>query len=137
MNKLPPDLLIYILIIGGILLFNFLTQRAAARRQQEEEAAKQAEPPAPEEPLPDIWGRAQTAPAAEPQLAARPVPARVGAEPSIAAEGRHRRPGARSLLQGTRNLQRAMVVLTVLGPCRAMEPPGGAAEGTAPGRAAQ
>ncbi len=137
MNKFSPDLLIYILIIGGVLLFNFLTQRAAARRQQEEEAAKQAEPPAPDEPLPDIWGSAQTAPAAEPQPVALPVPARVRAAPLVAAEVRHRRSAARSLLKGTRNLQRAMVVLTVLGPCRAMEPPGGGAVGTSPGRAAQ
>jgi len=132
-NKFSPDLLIYILIIGGIVLFNFLTQRAAARRRQEEAAAQQAEPPAPEEPLPDLWGRTQTAPAAEPS----PEPARVAAAPFVAPEVRRRRSGARSLLAGTQNLRRAMVAMTVLGPSRAMEPPSGAAGGTSPGRAAQ
>ncbi len=135
MNKFSPDLLIYVLIVGGILLFNILTQRAA--RRQQEERSKDAEPPAQDEPLPDIWGRAQTAPAAEPLSVALPVPARVGAAPLVAAEVRRRRSGARSLLKGTQNLRRAMVVMTVLGPCRAMEPLGGAAAGHRAGRAAQ
>lgn len=134
MNKFSPDLLIYVLIIGGIMLFNFLTQRAAAaRRQQEEAAAQQAEPPAPDEPLADIWERTQAAPAAEPP----PAAVFVSAAPIVALEVRGRRSGARSLLTGTQNLQRAMVLLTVLGPCRAMQPPGGAAAGTSPGQAAQ
>lgn len=133
MNKFSPDLLIYILIIGGIVLFNFLTQRAAARRRQEEAAAQQAEPPAPDEPLPDLWGRTQTAPAAEPLA----EPARVAVAPFVAPEVRRRRSGARSLLTGTQNLRRAMVVLTVLGPCRALDPAGAAAAGSLPGQAAQ
>lgn len=133
MNKFSPDLLIYILIIGGIVLFNFLMQRAAARRRQEEAAAQQAEPPAPDEPLPDLWGRTQTALAAEPL----PEPALVAAAPFVAADVRRHRSGARTLLKGRQNLQRAMVLLTILGPSRAMEPPGGAAAGTSPGRAAQ
>lgn len=133
MNKFSPDLLIYVLIIGGIMLFNFLTQRAAARRRQEEAAAQQEEPPAPDEPLADIWGRLPAAPVAEPP----PAPARVSAAPFVAPEVRRRRSGARSLLTGTRNLRRAMVAMTVLGPPRAMEPPSGAAGGISPGRAAQ
>ncbi len=136
MNKFSPDLLIYILIIGGIMLFNFLTQRAAARRRQEEaaaERAEQAEAPAPEEPLADIWGRTQAAPAAEPL----PVPARVDAAPIVAAQVRRRRSGTRALLHGTQNLRHAMVVLTVLGPCRALDPAGGAAAGSSLSQAAQ
>ena len=133
MNKFSPDLLIYILIIGGIVLFNFLTQRAAARRRQEEAAAKQAEAPAPDEPLPDLWGRTQAAPMDE----SLPKPARVAAPPIVAQQVRRRRSGTRALLQGTQNLRHAMVVLTVLGPCRALDPAGGAAAGFAPGKAAQ
>lgn len=131
MGKFPPELLI-IILIGGLLLLNFLAQRVAARQQQQqqEEMAKQAEPPAPDEPLPDIWGRTQPAPAAAlPAMPVRPV-----AEPPIAVHARARRHGARSFLQGRSNLQRAMVVMTVLGPCRAMEPPAGDATGSSPGR---
>lgn len=130
MGKFPPELLI-IILIGGLLLLNFLAQRVAARQQQEEEMAKQAEPPAPDEPLPDIWGRTQPAPAL-PAMPVRPV-----AEPPIAVHARARRHGARSFLQGRSNLQRAMVVMTVLGPCRAMEPPAGDATGSSPGRPAR
>ncbi len=128
MGKFPPELLI-IILIGGLLLLNFLAQRVAARQQQQQ----QAEPPAPDEPLPDIWGRTQPAPAAAlPAMPVRPV-----AEPPIAVHARARRHGARSFLQGRSNLQRAMVVMTVLGPCRAMEPPAGDATGSSPGRPAR
>jgi hypothetical protein len=137
-SQLSPDLLIYVLVILGILFFNYLA-RKAPRQQQDESAG--GEPPAQDEPLEEIFTRKRPVPAADPLRGAPPVPAGVGEAQPVAAEVPRRRSAARSLLRGRRNLRRAFVVMTVLGPCRALEPPGtppgGAAVGTFPGRAAQ
>jgi hypothetical protein len=123
-NALSPDLLIYLLIIAGILFFNHLAQRAARRRQEEAAAAA---PPAEDEPLEEIFGRAPPVQAAGPAPAMALAPARMQeTRPLGAEEVRRRRSAARALLQGPRDLRRAIVVMTVLGPCRALEPPGGA-----------
>jgi hypothetical protein len=137
-NQLSPDLLIYVLVILGILLFNYLARQGARRRQDEPAGG---EPPAQEEPLEQIFGRARRALPGDPLRAQPPVPARVDEVRSVVAEVPRRRSIARPLLKGRQNLQRAFIVMTVLGPCRALEPPGaapgGAGAGTSPGRAAQ
>jgi hypothetical protein len=134
-DKSSPDLLIYVLIIGGMLLFSILTQRAARRRQEEEKSAS-AVPPVAEEPLPDIWGRTQARPAADPQPFL-PAPAHASAAPPIAAEGPRPRAAAISLLKGGHNLRQAIVVMTVMGPCRALEPPRDVAGGSTSRRSDQ
>ncbi len=143
MDKLSPDMLIYILVIAGILIFNYLAQRAAAKRQQEEPAS--GEPPAQPDPFEEIFGRKGSIPAGElppeslPALVRvyeappAPVPVAEARRVAVSAAAPRRRSAARALLQGKGNLQRAVVVMTVLGPCRAMEP-GGAAHGGALGR---
>lgn len=137
MNQLSPDLLIYVLVILGILLFNYLARKAP--RQQDESTG--GEPRAEDEPLEEIFGRTRQALAPHPLPGAPPLPARAAEAPPVAAEVRRRRSAARSLLRGGRNLRRAFVVMTVLGPCRALEPPsappGGSAGGTSPGRTTQ
>ncbi len=120
MNKFPPDLLIYVLIFLGIVLFNYVMKQAARRQQQDEPVPEQ--PPAQDEPLEEIFGRARPVPAAEPLRAAPPVRARVREAQALAAEVPRRRSAARSLLKGRGDLRRAIVVMTVLGPCRAQEP---------------
>ncbi len=138
MSQLSPDLLIYVLVILGILFFNYLARKAP--RQQQDESAR-GEPPAQDKPLEEIFGRARLGPAAHPLPGAPPVPARLAEARPVAAEDPRYRSTARSFLSGTRNLRRAFVVMTVLGPCRALEPPsappGGSAAGTSPGRTAQ
>lgn len=114
------DIFLFILIFLGILFFNYLTQQAARRRRQEEQAQAPpaAPPPAEDEPLEDIWGRTP-APAAAPALAPRPAqPARAQATPAP-----RRLHPARALLKDKRDLRRAVVLMMVLGPCRAQEPP--------------
>jgi hypothetical protein len=121
MERFPVELL-YVLAFVGIVLFNLVMQRAARRRQKEEqaqtqEAEKQAAPP-PDEPLEDIWGRSRApVPAPPPVLAPRPEPLAVLAAPSAP----RRAHPVRALLKEKRDLRRAVVLVMVLGPCRALE----------------
>ena len=127
MNGLPTEL-IYVLIFVAIVLFQYMTRRLGQQAQQES-AQDEGLPQIPEEveetpeaPLvPNVavghFGRTE-APGASPPLAKR-------------------RFARRSLLGTKREMQNAIVIATILGPCRALEAPGGAAVGTSPGRAAQ
>ncbi|HBY64030.1 MAG TPA: hypothetical protein DEH78_29765 [Solibacterales bacterium] len=114
MKNVPAELL-YALAFAAILLVQYLMQRFARRAEPE---APQ-EPPLPEAPLPDIWGSAPAVAAVLPMAARRA--ARL--EPSSAGALPRRRPAARSLLGAGQDLRRAIVAMTVLGPCRAQAPP--------------
>jgi hypothetical protein len=120
MERFPVELL-YVLGFIAIVLFNFIAQRAARRRQQEEEAQAQPAPaPVEEELLEDVWGRTP-APAPAPAPVAAPLPA---ALPIAAQPPAPRRiHPVRALLHDKRDLRRAVVLMMVLGPCRAQEPP--------------
>jgi hypothetical protein len=126
MERFPVELL-YVLGFIAIVLFNFIAQRAARRRQQAEEAhaapppAQPAAPP-PEEPLEDIWGRTPAAARASAAASAPAPVARVAPLPAPAEPSRRRFP-VRALLDDRRGLRRAIILMTVLGPCRAQEPP--------------
>lgn len=113
------DLLLFVLLFLGIVLFNYVMQQAARRRQAEEQAQaaqQQAPLPVEDQPLEDVWGRAPAAaPAPSAMLAARQAAA---APP--APRSRH---PVRALLKDKRDLRRAVVLTMVLGPCRAQEPP--------------
>jgi hypothetical protein len=118
------ELLIYGLIFLGFLLFNTLMQAVKrARQQQEQERAQQQEaaPPPEEQPPEYLWGRR---PQPElPAAAAHLEPTRrleaIAAPP--AASPRRTVPVA--LFCSRQDLRHAIVVMTVLGPCRALEPP--------------
>jgi hypothetical protein len=105
-----PDELIYVLIFAAILLFLYVVQRI--RRRQQSEAPQ-------DEPLPEIWGRAPAIPAVSPV-----PPERVGRSEALAASAAipRRRSAVRSLPGTRRDLRRAIVIMTILGPCRAFEP---------------
>jgi hypothetical protein len=117
MERFPVELL-YVLAFVGFILFNYIVQRAARRRQQEEQAQAPAQPPPPpaeEEPLEDYWGRtAAPPPPPRPVLVSQPLPA---APPTP-----RRSHPVRALLKDKRDLRRAVVLMMVLGPCRAQEP---------------
>jgi hypothetical protein len=119
MGKSGSELLVYGLIIAGFLLFNFLAQKLArkAREQQEavERAEAQAQPAEAEDTLEDPWGRPLAAPVPAPQPAVRRAPA------TLAPPARHAR-SPHALFRTPQDLRRAIVVMTVLGPCRALEP---------------
>jgi hypothetical protein len=120
MERFPSELL-YVLAFLAIILFNFIAQRAARRRQQQAQA-EESVPPAPapieEETLEDIWGRTAAAPSAAAAVP-RPAPAPVRPEPPLP----RRVHPVRALLKDKRDLRRAVVLMMVLGPCRAQEPP--------------
>jgi len=119
MKGLPFELL-FILLFGALVLYNFIKQRAAGLRPPE---------PAQDEPEPDdipeaIWGRnpqdrtTWTEPVA-PVLA----PRRMSAAADTATPAVRRRRFDRQALLGTRRrVQDAFVVATILGRCRADEP---------------
>jgi hypothetical protein len=119
MERFPVELL-YILGFVAIILLNILAQRAARRRQQQEKAQAPvpAAPPPGEEALSeDIWGRTPTSPPPIPVVV--PRPALPPAEPPMS----RRVHPVRALLKDKRGLRRAVILMMVLGPCRAQEPP--------------
>ena len=120
MKDFPPEL-IYILIFGAVLLFNFVMQKAARQRQQE---AAQNEPM--EEEIPEeVWRGTQPAPVQLPALAqydALRRRAEVSTVPPAVSPARSRLRVARQSLFGARwDMQEAVVVATILGRCRADE----------------
>jgi hypothetical protein len=122
MERFPAELL-YVLAFLAIILFNFIAQRAARRRQQQEQAEEPVPPepvPAKDPPLEDVWGRTG-APAPAAVVAPRPAPPAVRTAPPLP----RRLHPVRALLRDRRGLRRAVVLMMVLGPCRAQEPPEG------------
>jgi hypothetical protein len=121
MERFPVELL-YVLGFIAIVLFNFFAQRAARRRQQQEGAQAEAAPKSPpqDEIAEDVWGRTATAPAPAPALV--PV-VRAASPPPLRTESSapRRLHPARALLKDKRDLRRAVVLMIVLGPCRAQE----------------
>jgi hypothetical protein len=129
-----PEEILYLLLFGAVLLFNYITQQIARRRQAE---AEQQQPPPEEqqtnEAPGDFWGRSPETQAA--LLApAEPVAPVRRYQPPVARPTR--RPGRfskQALFGNKRDVQNAVVIATILGPCRAMEPPGTATDGAASG----
>lgn len=118
MERFPVEVL-FVLGFIALALFNYFTQRAARRREQEEkaQAAVAPAPPSVEEELPeDYWGRSAATPPPPPV----PVLVPRSAPPPPASRRLH---PVRSLLKDRRDLRRAVVLMMVLGPCRAQEPP--------------
>lgn len=118
MERFLPVELLYILGFIAIVLFNFFARRAA-RLQQEQEAQAPAPPPAEDELAEDVWGRTRTPPPSAPMLVARPAPPPVRAELSTL----RRVHPVRALLKDRNDLRRAVVLVMVLGPCSAQQPP--------------
>lgn len=116
------QLLVYGLLVGGFLLFNYVLQRAVqrARQRQEQERAQQPEaaPPLEIEPVESGWGRTPTM---DPRSAAAPVEATRRPEANAVPPPTRRR-APTPLFRSTHDLRRAIIVMTVLGPCRAVEP---------------
>ena len=102
--------LILILILAAILLYQDVVRRRRKRQQSEVPQ---------DEPVPEIWGRAPAIPAVSPV-----PPERVGQSEAVAASAAIpvRRSAVRPLVGTRRDLRRAIVIMTILGPCRAFEP---------------
>jgi hypothetical protein len=123
MQQSGSELLIYGLIIGVILLFNYVMQQLARRAREQEEAAARDAPilPAENEMLENIWGRASQA--LVPETDAMPAPVGRARQHATAAAQARRLATAQQLFRTRHDLRQAIVLMTVLGPCRALEPP--------------
>lgn len=117
MPKSGSELLFLGLIIAGFLLFNYVARQLAQKAREQPEAADASAPPAGDEPLENLWGRAPAPLPAGPEPIARAVPLPYAGPPQPS----RRRTRAR-LFRTRRDLRRAVVAMTVLGPCRALEP---------------
>jgi hypothetical protein len=117
MGKSGSELLVYGLIIAGFLLFNYFAQKLARKAREQQAAAEQAAQALPEEAveqLEDIWSRAREAQLATIQAPGQRAPMPAAAPPPPAA--------TRRLFRTRQDLRHAIVLMTVLGPCRALEP---------------
>jgi hypothetical protein len=118
MGKPGSELLVYGLIIAGFLLFNYFAQKLARKAREQraaaEQAAAQAPPEEAAEQLEDIWSRARAAQLATIQVPEQRAPMPAAAPPPPAA--------TRRLFRSRQDLRHAIVLMTVLGPCRALEP---------------
>ena len=124
-----PEELIYVLVFGAILLFQYLMKRFGPQPQPDEVPQEaplpQEKPAAQEELLPDIWGRGPTVPAVSPVTAASDIRFGRSEAPgaTVTLPGRRsRRFSRRALMGNRREVQNAIVIATILGPCRAYEP---------------
>jgi hypothetical protein len=121
--------LIYVLIYIGIVLVWYLIKRLASRRRRQSSRAAEVPQPPGEEP-PDLAGLDHaTSMAWSPSRAA--VESLGRAEVQAARPPSPQRRFAKQALLGTRrDVQNAVVIATIMGPCRALEPPGDAAAPT-------
>ena len=128
MKGLPPEL-VYVLIIAAILLFQYFMKRLVPQPEQEREPGQQA--PLPE--FPEETNEAMAAPSA-PAVSVGHFGRR--APPRALDRPRGRRYSRKSLMGTRREMQNAVVIATILSPCRGMEPPAGAGgEGRSAGAA--
>lgn len=122
-----PDIVVYGVIVAAFLLFNYVGQWLAnkSRRQQQQEAElerlTQAQAAAEQQDY--AWGAANGAaslPVEPPTVVTYDM---APAAPAGVLDAPQRPDAfARSLLRSRKELRRAIVLMTVLGPCRALEP---------------
>ena len=145
------ELLGFIFLFAAFLLFNFVSTQARRRRLERQRRALESfaqAPPAPEagsfgrpDPFNPAWGRApetavlEVAPGFnEERIAAIAAAAPRAARPPRPAVKLQRRP--RHFLRTRQDLRHAVMAMTVLGPCRALQPydPDASGGGNAPRR---
>ena len=121
MRGFPPELL-YLLIFIGVVLFQFLMKRRTSQGPQEPPQDDDDVVQVPDE-IPDELARLERAT----RMVWSPphAPAEPPARREIPAAPRARAPRrfSRQALMGTqRDVQNAVVIAAILGPCRALEP---------------
>ncbi len=114
MKGLPEELILF-LIIGAILLVQYLMKRFGLQPQPQ--------PPSPQdEAVPETPEPEQATPGAASISAASDIRFGRSAAPSASIAFPERRFSRRALLGNRRDVQNAIVIATILGPCRAYEP---------------
>ena len=110
--SIEPIILLIIFIL--IPLANYVLERTRRR----------FEPPTPSrQPMPDMGMRRQAAPVPTPTSSAPRERAQVAPPNRILAPSRSRW-SRKTLFRTRRDVRRVIVAMTVLGPCRAYDPPG-------------
>lgn len=114
-NEFPSGLWLYVLISAALLL-NYAIRRIEAWHKRQEQLSRSGEPTPTVQQAAEATRRVRRSMAGEPAIAVRrgetPMPAPVT----------HPATDARSLVTGRRNLRRAVIAMTVLGPCRSHQP---------------
>ena len=110
MKNLPEEL-IYVLIFGAILLFQYLMKRIGPQ-QQRQSPQNEPDPQFDEQANPEIFSVESAS------------NIRIGRSeaPSASSALAERRFSRRSLMGSRRQVQNAIVIAAILGPCRAFEP---------------
>lgn len=131
------ELLLYAVFAGFVLLFNLLTQWLSRRRQgQADEAGDEAAAPdqaqgtgvgprPPPEPIRVLWEQQPPPPVPAPSIEELPFVRPLGqraAEVLAPAAAGARRSRARLKLGSRKELRQAFITMTILKPCRALEP---------------
>lgn len=117
------ELLLYGLIVAGVLLFNYVMRQLALRARQQQSEPSAAPPrPLTEEAMDYSWGRQANALPQTYEPAHPSVEIRAASIAESKASGARLHPAARRLLADRRELRHAIVLMTLLGPCRAHEP---------------
>lgn len=120
------ELLVFGLLIGGFVVVNHLLKRAVEHARRQQEIAAGNEPAAvmvPEETAwGETWGRTSPADAQAATLAAQRA-RRIEDSATADAPRRLLRSSRPALFRSPQDLRSAIIAMTVLGPCRALEPP--------------
>jgi hypothetical protein len=115
MDRFPTEL-IYVLIFAAIVLFQYLVKRFAPQQQEQQQESAQDEQAAQYEE--------EARPVRMPFPVADVATSHFGrsAAPGVSPAPSRRRFSRRSLMGSRREVQNAIVIATILGPCRADEP---------------
>lgn len=105
-----PEELIYVLMFGAVLLLQYLMKRLGPLEEEPPPPLEEADPELPAPPPAPVFRAA-----ADVQFGRAGSP---GAPPALAA----RRFSRKALMGNRREVQNAIVIAAILGPCRAFEP---------------
>ncbi len=112
MKGLPEELILF-LIIGAILLVQYLMKRFGPQQQPQ---------PPQDEPDPELPEQEQAAAQVSPAATASDVRFGRSGAPGASTALPQRRFSRKALMGNRRDVQNAIVIATILGPCRAYEP---------------
>jgi hypothetical protein len=107
-----PNELIYVLVVAAIVLFQYLMKRFVPQQQ--------SQPPR-DEPITQIPGEEAEIPATSQGSRTPGTSPRGSGEPAPSSAFGRRRFSRRSLMGTRRDMQNAIVIATILAPCRADE----------------
>jgi len=125
MPQVSSELLVYAAIVAAFLLFNYVMQRLARKARETREATMVTQAPSEiaVEPLDDYsWGSGASASPEEVVRARAMQPTRPVVVPTVKPRRSVDAARLKQRLHSEQGLREAIVLMTILGPCRALEP---------------